>query len=113
MNTRRAVRPWQVWWIDLDPQVGREQAGMRPGIVVGTSLACELPSELVFVVPCTTTVRGYAIHPLVTLSEPSAAMCDQLKSVSRERLIRRHPATLQPAEIAEIRFALRRLIDVS
>lgn len=106
------LAPWQVWLIDVDPQVGREQAGRRPGIVIGSALACRLPNELVLVVPCTTAVRALAIHPPVALSKPSAAMCDQVKSISRRRLVRRLPVILDPAEIDEIKFVLRQLIDV-
>jgi len=38
-------------------------------------------------------------------------MCDQLKSVSRERLRRRHPARLSPGDVAAIKFVLRQMID--
>jgi len=34
-------------------------------------------------------------------------MRDQLKSVSRQRLMRGHPAQLRPSEIEAIRFVLR------
>src|SRR5690606_8766262 len=43
------LAPWQVWWVDFDPQVGREQAGRRPAIVVGSTLACSLPNRLAIV----------------------------------------------------------------
>lgn len=104
--------PWEVWWTDFDPQVGREQAGQRPAIVAGTMFACQLPNELTFVVPCTTADRGLPFHPaLSSLNQPSFAMCDQLKSISRDRLVRRHPAALETREIDSIKFVLRQLID--
>ncbi len=109
--TDPTVAPWQVWWADFDPQVGREQAGLRPAIVVGTALACELPNRLVLVVPCTTSDRGLPFHPAVMLERPSFAMCDQLKSISRQRLRRRHPSRLNGEEIEMIKFALRQMID--
>lgn len=106
------IVPWQVWWANFDPQVGREQAGERPAIVVGTTLACELPNQLALVVPCTTTDRGLPFHPAVkSLGQPSFAMCDQVKSISRERLVRRHAARLEADEVAAIKFALRQMID--
>lgn len=106
------VAPWQLWWTDFDPQIGREQAGLRPAIVVGTPFACQLPNQLAFVVPCTTTDRGLPFHPEVSsLDRPTYAMCDQLKSISRKRLVRRHPAPLQPDEINGIKFVLRQMID--
>ena len=109
-----AIAPWQVWWVDFDPQVGREQAGLRPAIIVGRHLACELPNQLAFVVPCTTRDRKLPFHPpIASLDKPSFAMCDQLKSISRERLVRRDPARLAPDEIEAIKFALRRMVDVA
>ncbi|TNC28661.1 type II toxin-antitoxin system PemK/MazF family toxin [Amycolatopsis alkalitolerans] len=109
----RTVWPWQVWWVDFDPQVGREQAGQRPAVVVGSAFACELPNDLVLVVPCTTKDRGLPFQPrLDSLGQSSFAMCDQLKSISRRRLVRQHSARLDKAEIEAIRFVLRRLIEV-
>lgn len=107
------VEPWQVWWTDFDPQIGREQAGQRPAIVVGTRLACRLPNELVFLLPCTTRDRGLPIHPEVMgLGRPSFALCDQVKSVGRRRLVRRHRGALTPGSVDAVRFVLRQMIDV-
>lgn len=106
------IAPWDMWWTNFDPQVGREQAGLRPAIVVGTTFACQLPNQLAFVVPCTTTDRGLPFHPPVrSLDRPTYAMCDQLKSISRKRLVRRHPGALRPEEIDGIKFVLRQLIE--
>lgn len=110
--TIRTLAPWQVWWADFSPQVGREQAGQRPAIVVGTPLACELPNQLAIVLPCTTTDRGLPFHPAVDLGRPSFAMCDQIKSVSVDRLVRAHPARLRQDEIETIRFVLNQMIDL-
>jgi mRNA interferase MazF len=38
-------------------------------------------------------------------------MCDQLKSVSRQRLVRRHGTGLERDEIETIKFVLRQMID--
>lgn len=108
----RDITPWDVWWADFDPQVGREQAGLRPAIVVGTTFACQLPNQLAFVVPCTTTDRKLPFHPPMTaLERPTFAMCDQLKSISRKRLVRRHPARLQLEDVEAIKFVLRQMVD--
>lgn len=106
------IAPWEVWWTNFDPQVGQEQACLRPAIVVGTPFACQLPNQLAFVVPCTTTDRQLPLHPRVTsLDRPTFAMCDQLKSISRKRLMRRHPAILQREDVNHIKFVLRQMID--
>ena len=80
--------------------------------VVGTTFACQLPNRLAFVVPCATTNRELPFHPQVTsLARQSFAMCDQLKSISRERLVRRHVASLTTDEVDAIKFVLRQMID--
>ena len=107
----RGIAPWQVWWTDFDPQVGQEQAD-RLAIVVGTTLACSLPNRLVIAVPCTTRDRGLPFQPAVELQQPSFAMCDQVKSISVNRLVTQHSATLRVTEIEAIKFALRQMIDV-
>ena len=109
------IAPWQAWWVDFNPQRGREQAGLRPAIIIGTALACSLPNGLVLVVPCTTTDRGLPFHPPVTLAgRTGVAMCDQIKSISVERLVRRHSAgTVAVAERDAIKFALKQLVQVT
>lgn len=106
------IAPWQIWWVDFDPQVGREQAGPRPAVVVGSALACELPNQLVLVVPCTTRDRRLPFQPAITLDKPSFAMCDQVKSISRQRLRRLDRTRLVSAERDGVKFALRQMIDI-
>ena len=108
------VTPWQVWWVDLDPQIGREQAGRRPAIVVGSPFACSLPNRLAIVVPMTTRDRGLPFHPAVQLGDTTGyAMTDQVKAISTERLQKRHREELSPADVAAVRSALRRMLDIS
>ncbi|MBA8823157.1 mRNA interferase MazF [Saccharopolyspora lacisalsi] len=107
------LAPWQVWWADFNPQVGHEQAGLRPAVIISTAFECALPNGLAIVVPGTTTDRGLPYQPrLNSLSRPTFAMCDHVKSISRERLRWRHRARLSPDEVETIKFALRGLIDV-
>jgi mRNA interferase MazF len=103
------VRPWQVWEINFDPQVGHEQGGRRPGIVVGSRFACDAVRGLLIVVPCTTTPRGLTYRPRVNIARPSIALVDHVKSISTDRLVRLLPVTLSDEEIGEVRFALRRM----
>lgn len=109
------LTPWAVLWVDFDPQVGREQAGRRPAIVVGSPQALQIGirSQLVLVVPCTSTDRGYAWQPKINLDgKPGVAMCDQLKSVSGLRVVGAHKGVLSEIEIGAIRVVLRRMLDL-
>jgi mRNA interferase MazF len=85
------IAPWQVWQVRFDPQVGSEQAGTRPAVVIGSPLMCDLMRRLALVVPCTTRDRGLAWQPALMLAEPSFVMCEHVKSISRDRLVRRLP----------------------
>jgi mRNA interferase MazF len=107
------IAPWQVWWVDFDPQVGREQAGLRPAVVVGSALACSVPNGLAIVVPMTTRDRGLPFHPAVTLGDKTGyAMTDQVKAISLERLRRPHKEVLATGDVEAVKFALRRMLDV-
>ncbi len=74
--------------------VGREQAGRRPALVVSTDLFNDGPSGVAIVVPLTTTPRGLATHVEVDvggsgLGTVSYAKCEDVKSISVDRLVTR------------------------
>jgi mRNA interferase MazF len=103
-----------MWWVDFDPQVGREQAGLRPAVVVGSALACGLPSGLAIVVPMTTRNRGLPFQPAVQLGAKTGyVMTDQIKAISTDRLQKPHRNVLSADDIATVKFALRRMIDLT
>lgn len=116
MGERVAVEPWQVWWVQLNPQLGHEQAGRRPAIVVGTDLACQVPNNLAIVIPCTRTDRGLPWQPGITLGDNrGVAMCDQIKAIDKRRLASQHAcgSITIPEERELIARALRELIVVA
>jgi mRNA interferase MazF len=105
--------PWEIWWTNFNPQIGTEQAGDRPAVIIGSQLACRIPNGLVLVVPVTNTNRGLPWQPAVAIGDKlSHAMCDQMKAVSIKRLRKRHEARLTAAEVDNIRFALAQLLDL-
>jgi mRNA interferase MazF len=89
-----------VWGVDLDPTVGREQAGRRPALVVSDNALNRGPRGLVVVIPVTGTVRGLPTHVPVTppeggLTKPSVIMTEQVRSVSKDRLGTRYGMVTQ------------------
>lgn len=110
--TEAELAPWQVWWVDFDPQFGREQAGIRPAVVVSSGLGCRVRNGLVYVAPCTTRIRGLDINPGVRLVQASAVLLDQVKAIDLRRIVRRHPAVLAGPEIDTLRTVLRRLLAI-
>jgi mRNA interferase MazF len=51
-----------IWFLDLNPTRGHEQAGVRPAVVVSADLFDQGPAGLVVVLPMTTTWRRIPLH---------------------------------------------------
>jgi len=80
-----------VVWAELDPVLGREQAGRRPALVVASDLYLEQADTLAIIVPATSKDRGWPNHvllqgPDLVFGEPTFAMTEQPRTVTRERL---------------------------
>ncbi|HVC88167.1 MAG TPA: type II toxin-antitoxin system PemK/MazF family toxin [Gaiellaceae bacterium] len=83
----------EIWVVDLDPTRGREQRGTRPALVVSADPINTGPAQLVVVVPLTTIERRIPLHvqidpPNGGVRERSFAMCEMIRSVSADRLVR-------------------------
>ncbi|MBA2277423.1 MAG: type II toxin-antitoxin system PemK/MazF family toxin [Chloroflexia bacterium] len=79
---------------DLDPVRGHEQAGIWPVLVISDDRFNRSASNLAYGVPLTTRDHGFPGHLLVVppeggLTRPSYILCDQLRVLSHERLLRR------------------------
>lgn len=93
LDTARPSRG-DVWLASLNPTRGHEQAGIRPIVVVSDDVFNHGPAELVVIVPLTTTWRGIALHipvdpPEGGLRRRSVIKCEDVRSISIERLIER------------------------
>ncbi|OPA79273.1 hypothetical protein BVG16_09290 [Paenibacillus selenitireducens] len=51
-----------VVWLNLYPKAGHEQAGYRPAIVISDGLIDPSISDLAYIVPVTSQVKGYAFE---------------------------------------------------
>lgn len=81
--------PGSVVWVDLDPTVGREQAGRRPALVVAGPDYLEIVDTLALIVPITTVDRGWPNHVRVNGSDlefESWAMTEQIRTIARARI---------------------------
>jgi len=114
MATARPRRG-DIWLVDFGTPIGREQAGRRPAVIVSDDLMNAGPSGLVIVVPLTSRRRDLASHveidPTAGLDEASYAKCEDVKSISTERLV--HViAAVSPIEIAQMTVILARLLSL-
>lgn len=106
----------EIWLVDLNPTRGHEQAGMRPGLVVSVDEFNHGPAGLVLIVPLTTRARGIPLHvpvrpPEGGVREPSFAKCEDIRSVSTERLAEQWGA-VAPRTLAAVQDRLRVLLDL-
>ena len=92
MPNTREPKAGEVWYVKFDPQVGREQGGIRPALVISNDYFNRVPNGLHFIVPITGTARNIRHHvrvapPEGNLTKPSVIMCDQARSQSIERFL--------------------------
>lgn len=106
------VTTWDVWFADLDPTKGNEQAGDRPVVIVSTALHLRIAPTLVTVLPMTTRHRDLLHRVPATLDRITGyVITEQVRTISRARL-RRRLGTLGVKEISEVRAVLARMIDL-
>ena len=102
----------EVCWVNLDPVVGSEVGKRRPAVVLQNDLA-NATSTTVTVIPLSSNAqRVYPFQVRIPtgeggLRDESKALCEQIRTVSRERIGERIGA-LPPERLGEIRAALDR-----
>lgn len=105
--------------VDLDlglPQ-GREAGFHHPAVVVSAQRILNAEPSVVYVVPLTSTVRGF--HSEITidpddyngLGTRSAAQCQHMRSISTGRIVSTR-GNLDAAELAQIRETIAIMLDI-
>lgn len=84
----------ETWMVDLNPVRGHEQAGRRPCLVVSHDIYNSGPAGKHIVIPVTSKNKHIPYHIEITPPEgglrvPSFLLCDDVRSVSRERFVER------------------------
>lgn len=102
----------EIWDVDLDPTVGREQSGMRPALVISNDGFNRLRNTFHILVPITGTDRGLTFQHRVLaaeggLTKDSTFLCDHVRSISVERFSRKR-GNVQVETLQEI----RRLVEL-
>lgn len=84
---------WGIFWADLEPTKGSEQAGRRPVLVISTEEVNQaLP--IVTILSLTSIKPGRRVYPIEVLlkaettglTKDSIAMAHQIRAISKERL---------------------------
>jgi len=82
-----------VWFVDLNPARGREQSGRRPALIISVNQFNYGPADLIVLLPITTRDKKIPFHVKINppeggLREISFIKCEDIRSVSKERLMK-------------------------
>lgn len=86
------MNQYDVYLADLNPTVGREQFGKRPVLIISNNYENLL--DIVTIIPITSLKDGRRVYPneLLLQSElevPSILLCQQIRTISKNRLIKK------------------------
>jgi mRNA interferase MazF len=99
-----------VYWVDFDPVRGSEQGGRRPALVVQNDLG-NLTSTVTVVVAVTSVLprKRYPFHVWLDpqlLPKQSVVLCEQIRTVAKDRLEGPALAALPAEVMAEVETAI-------
>ena len=99
-------------WINLNPQVGHEQAGRRPALVL-SPVSYNDKTGLAILCPITSMVKGYPFEVLLPVGLPvaGAILSDQVKSLDWRIRNAELLCTLPAGIIAEALLKLNTLLS--
>lgn len=84
----------EIWLYDPDPIMGKEIGKkIRPGIIISNDALNKGPAGLVLIIPLTSVYKGISSHVHIDPSEcglrqQSFALCEQIRAISKQRLIK-------------------------
>ncbi|MFD2202369.1 type II toxin-antitoxin system PemK/MazF family toxin [Shivajiella indica] len=108
------MKQGEIWYADLNPVMGSEQAGFRPVVIISGNLLNKY-LKVVITVPLTTKVKNYQGNPILKpnvqnrLKATSEMMIFHIRSISKERLVEK----IGEISKAELQLALGTLQDIT
>jgi len=86
------MNQYDVYLADLNPTIGREQFGKRPVLIISNNYENLL--DVVTIIPITSLKNGRKIYPNELLlkdglEKPSILLCQQIRTISKNRLIKK------------------------
>jgi mRNA interferase MazF len=91
-----AIKQFEIWIADLNPQIGTEPGKTRPVLVVQTNLLNKIPHPSTVVCPITTNVkkdseilRVHLKKGVAKLQQECDIMIDQIRAIDNKRMIKK------------------------
>lgn len=109
----RAPDRGDVVWVDFDPQVGRQQSGRRPAVVL-TPESYNDRVGLAVLCPVTNQVKGYPFEVAIPdgMEITGVILSDHIKSLDWRRRNSRVVSRLPSATIAAVLANVRALLSI-
>lgn len=102
-----AIKQYEIWIANLDPQIGTEPGKTRPVLVMQTNLLNKVSHPSTLICPITTNVekesdilRVHLNKRYVNLNQDSDIMIDQIRAIDNSRLIKK--IGILPKDIIEL-----------
>ena len=108
------MKQGEIWYADLNPTKGSEQSGFRPMVIISGDLLNQY-LKVVIACPLTSKVKGYKGNLVLepnksnNLTEKSEVLTFHIRSISKERLMRRI-GILSKSEIQAIKKGLNEIL---
>ena len=86
------MNQYDIYLADLNPTVGREQFGKRPALIISNNYENLLDVDTI--IPITSLKDGRKVYPNellldYELEKPSILLCQQIRTISKSRLIKK------------------------
>lgn len=104
----------ELWYVDLNPVKGSEQAGYRPVVVLSGNLANKYLQTLICC-PVTTKIKHYKGNVVLTpdgvngLKEPSEILTHHIRSISKDRLVNKI-GDISKEQLEELKVCLNEIL---
>ena len=108
------MRQGEIWYADLNPVRGSEQAGFRPVVIISGNLLNKY-LNVVITAPLTTKIKNYQGNPILqpnpanNLKAPLEMMIFHIRSIAKERLVEK----IGEISEEEVKKALETLQDIT
>jgi mRNA interferase MazF len=91
-----AIKQFEIWIADLNPQIGTEPGKTRPVLIIQTNLLNKIPHPSTIICPITTNVEKNAdilrVHlkkGMANLNENCDILIDQIRAIDNKRLTKK------------------------
>jgi mRNA interferase MazF len=117
MSNHKPLRG-EIWFVDLNPVVGHEQAKTRPCLIVSNNIFNQSDAYLHTVLPIISKNKKNPLHvPVTLLNEGSLEvdsfiLCDQIRTISRQRLRSKSVSSVTQETLEAVEYVLSALLDI-